>query len=144
MKTNNSEIKSLVNFIVASAKDVFNKHDISLYIMGSLARGGFSEISSDIDLGIIFNGSLNDVSVRINRILFTTRKNYPSVKNNISIFWGSIDSLNGVIVAGRYPPFDRLDLIEHGLLLCGTDVKGMLVRPTKKELEIASKHIVFT
>lgn len=138
METNKSEIKSLVNFIVVSAKDTFNKHGISVYIMGSLARGGFSEISSDIDIGIILNDSLNDVSININHILSTARKNYPSVKNNISIFWGSIDSINGVIDAGRYPPFDRLDLIDHGLLLSGKDIKGMLVRPTKKELEIAS------
>lgn len=138
METNNSEIKSLVNFIVASAKDAFNKHDISVFIMGSLARGGFSEISSDIDLGIILNDSLDDAKVKINHILSTAHKNYPSVKNNISIFWGSIDSINGVVDAGRYPPFDRLDLIDHGVLLSGKDVRGTLVRPTKKELEIAS------
>jgi hypothetical protein len=51
---------------------------------------------------------------------------------------GSIESINGVINAGRYPPFDRLDLIDHALLLSGKDIRVMLVRLTKKELEIAS------
>lgn len=138
MKTNNSEIKSLVNHITVSAKDIFNKHKVSVYIMGSLARGGFSEIASDIDLGIILKGSLDGAGEKIKNVLSATHKNFPSVKNNISIFWGSIESINGVIEAGRYPPFDRLDLIDHALLLSGQDVRKMLTRPTRKELEIAS------
>jgi predicted nucleotidyltransferase len=138
MKTNNTEIKSLVNHIVVSAKDIFNKHEASVYIMGSLARGGFSEIASDIDLGIILKGSLDGVEAKIKDVLSATHKNFPSVENNILIFWGSIESINGVIKAGRYPPFDRLDLIDHALLLSGQDVRRMLIRPTKKELEIAS------
>ncbi|TFH12489.1 MAG: nucleotidyltransferase domain-containing protein [Nitrosomonadales bacterium] len=138
MKSNNSEIKSLVKDIVVSAKNTFSKNDIAVYIMGSLARGGFSEVSSDIDLGIVLNGSLDNVGAKIKRILSTAHENYPSVKNNISVFWGSIESINGVIDAGRYPPFDRLDLIDHALLLSGKDIRKMLVRPTKKELEIAS------
>lgn len=138
MKTNNSEIISLVNHITISAKNIFNKHEVSVYIMGSLARGGFSEIASDIDLGIILNGSLDGADVKIRDILSVAHENFPSVKNNVSIFWGSIESLNGIIDAGRYPPFDRLDLIDHALLLSGQDVRKMLVRPTRKELEIAS------
>ena len=138
MKTNNTEIKSLVNHIVVSANDIFNKHEVSVYIMGSLARGGFSEIASDIDLGIILKGSLDGAGEKIKDVLSAAHKNFPSVKNNISIFWGSIESINGVIEAGRYPPFDRLDLIDHALLLSGQDVRKMLTRPTRKELEIAS------
>lgn len=138
MKTNNTKIKSLVNHIVVSAKDIFNKHEVSVYIMGSLARGGFSEIASDIDLGIILKGPLDGAGAKIKDILSAAHKNFPSVKNNISVFWGSIESLNGVIEAGRYPPFDRLDLIDHALLLSGQDVRKMLARPTRKELEIAS------
>ena len=138
MKTNNIEIKSIVNHIVVSANDIFNKHEVSIYIMGSLARGGFSKIASDIDLGIILKGSLDGAGENIKNIISDAHKNFPSVKNNISIFWGSIESINGVIEAGRYPPFDRLDLIDHALLLSGQDDREMLTRPTKKELDIAS------
>ena len=75
---------------------------------------------------------------KVNDILSSAHKTFPSVKNNISIFWGSIESLNGITEAGRYPPFDRLDLIDHALILSGKDIRQMLTRPTKKELEIAS------
>jgi len=138
MKTNNTEIKSLVNHIVVSANDIFSKHEVSVYIMGSLARGGFSEIVSDIDLGIILKGSLVGAGEKIQYVLSDAHKKFPSIKNKISIFWGSIESINGVIEAGRYPPFDRLDLIDHALLLSGQDDRKMLTRPTRKELEIAS------
>ena len=138
MKTSNTEIISLIDHIVVCANDTFNKHETSVYIMGSLARGGFSEIASDIDLGIILKGSLDGAGEKIKSILSDAHKNFPSVKNNISIFWGSVESINGVIEAGRYPPFDRLDLIDHALLLSGQDDRRMLDRPTRKELEIAS------
>ena len=138
MKTDNSEIKSLVNLIVESTQNLFREEGVSIYVMGSLARGGFSALASDIDIGIVLNGSLYNAGEKIKKILSISRKTFPSVKNNISIFWGSVESLNGVIEGGRYPPFDRLDLIDHALLLSGQDVRQMLVRPTRKELEIAS------
>lgn len=138
MKTNNSEITSLVNYIVKSVKHSLNHQEVSVYIMGSLARGGFSEITSDIDLGIIIDGSLDDVEKKINQIKLSAIDNFPSVKNNISIFWGSVKSINGEIEGGRYPPFDRLDLIDHALLLSGSEVRRKLLRPSKKELLTAS------
>ncbi len=138
MKTNNSEIKSLVNHIVVFAQDTFKENEVSVYVMGSLARGGFSDIASDIDLGIIIEGPLDNAREKIKDVLSAAHKAFPSVKNNISIFWGSVESLNGVIDAGRYPPFDRLDLIDHGQLLSGQDIRQILVKPTRKELEIAS------
>ena len=140
MKTNNIEIRSIVNHIVLSVNNIFNKHDVSVYIMGSLARGGFSKIASDIDLGIILKGSLDGAKEKIETIISEARKSFPSVKNNISVFWGSIESINGVIEGGRYPPFDRLDLIDHALLLSGQDGRERLARPTKKELDIASSR----
>tara|TARA_Y100001960_G_scaffold15479_1_gene14038 strand:+ start:1008 stop:1826 length:819 start_codon:yes stop_codon:yes gene_type:complete len=138
MKTNNIEILAVINFLTLSINKSFISDNASIYIMGSLARGGFSDIASDIDVGIVLKGSLSDVKEKIKIILSETKKKFPSVKNNISIFWGSIDSINGQIEAGRYPPFDRLDLIDHALLLSGQDIRAQLMRPSKKELEIAS------
>ena len=107
--------------------------------MGSLARGGFSEAASDIDIGIILNGMpRKDDSSIIKKIQAHSKNNYPHIKNHVSIFWGSIESINGVIDAGRYPPFDRLDLIDHAELIYGTDVRHKLAKPTQKELVIAS------
>ncbi len=138
MKTDNFEIKALVQEIVAKTTGFFGENCIAVYIMGSLARGGFSRIASDIDIGIIFTDLLPDAQERIDKIQSLSLKKYPSVSNTVSIFWGSIESINGAADDGRYPPFDRLDLIDHARLLAGNDIRDQLLRPSKKELEIAS------
>ena len=38
------------------------------------------------------------------------------------------------LAGGRFPPLDRLDLIEHGRLLAGTDVRDGITRPVPAEL----------
>jgi hypothetical protein len=137
IKTDNKAIVSLIEAITALAQERFGKRCVAVYLMGSLSRGGFSESTSDIDMGII----LEDVAQgaeQIEAIKGDAVQKYPHVKNNISIFWGTIASINGRLDAGRYPPFDRLDLIEHALLLCGKDIRNRLLRPTRRELEIAS------
>jgi len=55
----------------------------------------------------------------------------------LSVFWGSVTSLSGVQPGGRFPPLDRLDLIKHGRLLAGSDVRGNLPAPTHEELMLA-------
>ncbi|MGF1743135.1 hypothetical protein L4C34_19120 [Vibrio profundum] len=139
MKTDNQEIKSLINDITISAREMLGNRCMSVYLMGSLARGGFSEVASDIDMGIILSGTPqeNDFSI-IEEIQANVVANYPQIDNNVSIFWGTIESINGVTDVGRYPPFDRLDLIDHALLLSGIEVRDQLIRPTKEELEVAS------
>ncbi|NES84803.1 MAG: nucleotidyltransferase domain-containing protein [Moorea sp. SIO2B7] len=138
MQINNEKIKSLVLTVGSSAKLMLKERCVAVYIMGSLARGGFSEIVSDIDIGIIIEEPIEqEDKITIDKIKTRYIQKYPSVKNNISIFWGSVDSLNGVVDEGRFPPFDRIDLIDHGLLIEGTDIKPNLIRPSKKELEIA-------
>ena len=139
MKTSNQEIKSLVSYIAVSAQESLGSRCMSIYLMGSLARGGFSAVASDIDVGIILGGALqeDDLST-IDGIQSSVVNHYPQINNSVSIFWGTIESINGVIDAGRYPPFDRLDLIDHAILLAGVEVRDKLIRPTQKELEIAS------
>ena len=138
MKTTNHEIKSLVNDIASTTHLVFEDRCVAVYVMGSLARGGFSENASDIDIGIILDDPLQMSDEQyIKQIQSNAVKKHSTVDNNVSIFWGSITSINGLDDGGRYPPFDRLDLIDHALLLIGEDVRAELQKPSKKELEIA-------
>ena len=139
METQSAEIISLVNSAKQILIDIFDDRCTAFYIMGSLARGGFSERVSDIDIGIILAGNLETQDGdRIDNIQKSVMEKHPLVSNHLSIFWGTVDSLNGADSTDRYPPFDRLDLIDHGLLLAGTDIRDKLVRPSRKELEIAS------
>jgi hypothetical protein len=139
VKTDNQEIKFLVNDITISAQEMLGDRCMSVYLMGSLARGAFSEVASDIDIGLILRGTLqeNDISI-IEEIQANAVANSPQINNNVSIFWGNIESINGETDDGRYPPFDRLDLIDHALLLWGVEVRDQLIKHTKEELIIAS------
>ncbi|MCE2027811.1 hypothetical protein [Sessilibacter corallicola] len=127
----------LIDDFINSASALFADNCVSIYIMGSLSRGGFSEFASDIDLGIILTKVNSDTAAHIDSLVKTIRSNHPSINNNLSVFWGSVESINGDADGGRYPPFDRLDLIEHATLLLGKEVRDQLKLPTQKELEVS-------
>ncbi len=111
----------------------------AVYLLGSLARGGFSPVTSDIDVGAVLLDPLQSSdAAAIDASAEHARHRHPEVDNPLSVFWGSIASLNGQAPGGRFPPFDRLDLIEHGELLAGTDVRGSLRVPDYAELVGAS------
>ena len=144
MQTSNQNIVALVNDVSFLAQQVFKQRFSSAYLMGSLARGGFSEVASDIDIGIILKELDAADSENMDLIQTRTANKFSSVKNNLSIFWGSIESINCKVDAGRYPPFDRLDLIENALLLSGEEIRSNLRKPSKKELEIAGAQLALS
>lgn len=45
---------------------------------------------------------------------------------------------------GRFPPLDKLDLIENGRLLFGKDIRNILSKPTKKELIISGAEFALS
>jgi hypothetical protein len=53
------------------------------------------------------------------------------------VFWGTPATLRGETDGGRFPPLDRLDLLENGRLLAVEDVRSGLPAPTRDELMVA-------
>jgi hypothetical protein len=125
---------------------------IACYALGSLAHGGFSPLVSDVDLGLILRDPLR-VSDRltIRRVAGSVRAGSvrgagaapaggavrargPDLHERLSVFWGTRSSLQGQARGGRFPPLDRLDLLEHGRLLAGQDARLGLTRPGQAEL----------
>lgn len=131
-------IQEIVDFVTINAGVRFGDRCHAVYLMGSLARGGFSPAASDIDLGIVLTGPLHRTDPQaVDRLANAAQALNPQVTNRVSIFWGSVGSINGTVDGGRFPPFDRLDLIDHGRHLSGNDVRGELIRPTFEELIVA-------
>ena len=142
MQTANKTVESLVLALASSAKLALQHRCVAVYIMGSLARGGFSETASDIDVGLLLEEPLQaDDKETIDDLLDKSTREYPSVKNEVSVFWGSVDSINRAGSDHRYSPFDRLDLIDHAVLIEGTDIRHKLDRPSSKELEVEGVEI---
>ncbi len=108
------------------------------YALGSLAHGGFSPLVSDVDLGLILADPLrrSDRWV-IRRVATGVRAGGSPLHQRLSVFWGTPASLGGQRGGGRFPPLDRLDLLEHGRLLAGRDTRDVARRPGRDELLVA-------
>ncbi len=108
------------------------------YALGSLAHGGFSPLVSDVDLGLVLGDPLR-VSDRVSiyRAARAVRAGGSVLHRRLSVFWGTPLTLRGRAAGGRFPPLDRLDLLEHGRLITGHEAREGLPRPGKAELLLA-------
>ena len=110
---------------------------VAAYALGSLAHGGFSALVSDVDLGLILADPVQWQDGDTIEAIAETQKSAGSVlAERLSVFWGTPATLRGECEGGRFPPLDRLDLIENGRLLAGVEARSGLARPTADELLI--------
>jgi hypothetical protein len=109
---------------------------IAAYALGSLAHGGFRPLVSDIDLGLILRDPPRPEDAETIRAIAECEKAKGSpLHERISVFWGTPATLRGESEGGRFPPLDRLDLIESGRRLFGSDeARATLPRPSADEL----------
>ena len=111
---------------------------IAGYALGSLAHGGFSALVSDVDLGLILS---DPVTVKdrmtIHAVARSVQAGGSPLDQRLSVFWGTPATLGGRRRGGRFPPLDRLDLLEHGRLLTGQDLRSVVARPDHAELLVA-------
>jgi len=111
---------------------------VAAYGLGSLAHGGFSPQVSDVDLCLVLADPLDPGDEETVRgVAETVRSGGTPLHARLSVFWASPSTLRGSAGGGRLPPLDRLDLIEHGLLLAGEDVRSDLPRPGRSGLLVA-------
>jgi predicted nucleotidyltransferase len=99
---------------------------VEAYKLGSLAHGGFSDIYSDIDVGLVL--SCPKPPLQMSELIAGAKALHSEYGRKLSVFWGNPD-----FDWGRLPVIDRLDLLDHGVaLLYG--IKPSLRRPTKDEI----------
>ena len=123
---------------VAAYRAALGSRLIAGYALGSLAHGGFSPLVSDIDLGLILRDPLRAQDrVTIHRVARSVRAGESGAGERLSVFWGTPTTLRGQGRGGRFPPLDRLDLLDHGRLLSGQDARPGLARPGQAELLVA-------
>src|SRR5215212_9518647 len=123
---------------VAAYRRVLGKRLLAAYALGSLAHGGFSPLVSDVDLALILTDPLGKAdSARVKAVAWGLRAKGSALHGRLSVFWGTPSSLAGRVSGGRFPALDRLDLLEHGLLLLGEDVRGLLPPPARNELLVS-------
>src|SRR5580693_4588265 len=97
---------------------------IAAYALGSLAHGGFSPLVSDVDLGLILADPYRMKDrLTVRAVSKAARAGGSALHERLSVFWGTPSTLQGRSSHGRFPPLDRLDLLEHGRLLAGTEAR---------------------
>jgi hypothetical protein len=111
---------------------------IAGYALGSLAHGGFSPLVSDVDLGLILQDPLRAKDrLTIRTVARSVRAGGSALDERLSVFWGTPATLRGQVNGGRFPPLDRLDLLDYGRLLTGRDARSGAARPGHAELLVA-------
>jgi hypothetical protein len=111
---------------------------VAAYALGSLAHGGFSPLVSDVDLGLILRDPLwNRHRLAIRTVAGAVRADGSALHRRLSVFWGTPATLAGRARGGRFPPLDRLDLLDYGRLLAGQDTRYGVARPGPEELLVA-------
>jgi hypothetical protein len=83
---------------------------LGLYLIGSLAHGGFSRRYSDIDAAVVTETTLSSHTLESLRRQATAMSDEWGPK--VSVFW--TDRQFGV---GRFPPLDRLDYLDRPVVL---------------------------
>jgi hypothetical protein len=110
---------------------------LAAYALGSLAHGGFSALVSDVDLALVLADPIQAADAgTLLAVAADVRAAGSPLHARLSVFWGTPGSLASG-AGGRFPPLDRLCLLEHGRLLIGADVRTGLPRPGRSELLVA-------
>ena len=97
---------------------------LGFYLIGSLAHGGFNRRYSDIDLALVAESGLSETSLdraRAHGVTFS-----PELASKLSLFWS-----DRRFSAGRFPPLDRVDYLDHAVAL----VEREPVRPERPSVD---------
>jgi hypothetical protein len=116
---------------VRAGRETLGGRLLAAYALGSLAHGGFSQLVSDVD------PVRPSDPVALLNMAEEVRSAGSRLHTRLSVFWGTPDTLAGRTAGGRFPPLDRLCLLEHGRLLTGTDVRSDLSWPDRTDLLVA-------
>ncbi len=123
---------------VAAYQAALGPRLVAGYALGSLAHGGFSPLVSDVDLGLILQDPPRTKDrLTVRAVARAVRADGSALHQRLSVFWGTPATLQGRASGGRFPPLDRLDLLEYGRLLAGRDARQGVTRPGQAELLVA-------
>lgn len=123
----------------ARAQATWGERLLAAYALGSLAHGGFSPLVSDVDLGLILADPLSPEDAgQVAALTAELAGSAVPLGDRLSVFWGTLATLRGDAPGGRFPPLDRLDLLQGGRLLTGRDVRAGLPAPTYRDLVVGA------
>jgi hypothetical protein len=130
---------------VQAARSVLGAEIEAIFTLGSLAHGGFAPLVSDVDVAIIVAATGPSTAEQIARVQsLVVDKGSSPLSERLSVFWADWHAVRtGDGGHSRLGPVDRLDLLDSGRLLLGSDLREPSVRPSHQELVVMSAdHIL--
>lgn len=117
------------------AGEAFGARLRSLYLIGSLAHGGFAPEISDIAVALLLAAPLVESDgEQIAALAAYCAAAHPLYGRRLSLFWSTAEAFadtEAVAVPGRFLALDRLDLVDHGRLFNGEALRAGLAPPTR-------------
>ena len=130
---------------VQAAEAVLGSEIEAIFVLGSLAHGGFAPLVSDVDVAIIVRATAPGTAERMSRVqTLVVDKGSSPLSERLSVFWADWQTVRtGEGAHSRLGPVDRLDLLDSGRLLLGSDLREPSIRPSHQELVVMSAdHIL--
>ncbi|MCL2499388.1 MAG: DUF4111 domain-containing protein [Defluviitaleaceae bacterium] len=146
-----------INIMVNKIKSILNDNEPSILLYGSVVHDDFKLGWSDIDFICLTSKALYDEQANeLVDLRQTLLENHPenlhfklfegvimtleAFINNTDdtiIYWGT--SGRRIIKNWRMCPFGKMELLENGKLLCGSDFRHLISYPTRQEIVTAIK-----
>jgi hypothetical protein len=131
--------EAILTQAVEQARQTWGPRLLAAYALGSLAHGGFSDLVSDVDLGLVLGDPLApEDAARVAAVGERVRAGGAPLAERLSIFWATPAILRGTSEGGRFPPLDRLDLLRYGRLLSARDAREGMAVPDTRALVLAA------
>jgi predicted nucleotidyltransferase len=99
---------------------------LGVYLLGSLAHGGFNRRYSDIDMAFVTENGIDQAMLEAVKTEAAALSSELTAK--LSIFWS-----NRQFSIGRFPPLDRVDYLDHAVALIERE-RVNPIRPTLQEI----------
>jgi len=130
MTTSDDEVRAaaldLATDVAGFWRDRLDDRLLGVYLLGSLAHGGFNRRYSDIDVGLVAEDALADGMFEEMRA--AAARQAPDLAAKLSLFW-----TDRTFAVGRFPPLDRLDYLDHAVPLFERE-RVRPARPTPDEV----------
>jgi hypothetical protein len=140
MSTATATAEQVIADTVQAAQAVLGSEIEAIFTLGSLAHGGFAPLVSDVDVAIIVRATTPDTAEQMARVQsLVVDKASSALSERLSVFWADWPAVQtGEGAHSRLGPVDRLDLLDSGRLLLGSDLREPSVRPSREELVVMS------
>jgi predicted nucleotidyltransferase len=116
----------MVRGLVPFWQDALGSELLGVYLLGSLAHGGFSRRYSDVDVALITETGVSPQTLERGKREASALS--PEWGPKLSVFWA-----DRAFSLGRFPPLDRADYLDHAVALLERE-RVQPARPALQEI----------